>query len=566
MALFAVILVLGFAGSGLGDQLQWNPLSVCRDAAKVIARHPLLVSFCSQADEDHIGLWLVRDLEAAATPVQDLHEILVSAELLYRSDRAYSSGEFPLPEEQQAFHKARNGSSFAVSIDLAYVYIYVGGGSFQCLAKVLGLDCVVGVETIHLPRYVMEDIVASSEAKCHTILWPPSEASERCLFRCHHVPVRSAYRHNMDTDHGHAVGTYRARGRYARACLDPCRASIAHRPAVPSPWGLPRPNRSDRSFQQSCRPTKRIGSSSLRKSNPPRCRGGSRLPYPTCPRDSSSWPCRRSVRSTPVPWSHQSIRTGQSQPHATRRRSRTQPTYSLWSVHYEVETFFATIRNQLLPCTWRQAISFFAHNVTRGLAKSHTSTPSRCAARGETPTTFGSSCLHSNPTCSSTYGRFSTTSARTFRFTSLRRTSVRVLVWKWLNSSCSQRFSLGSRMYRARSTHGDRVDQATTVTSASTSTPQWDQAGSSSWWMRLCRLVPEASQQQQGAIGDQWNRKRAALRRGPRRPRFVAGDCDESLSCDTPHHETANERVLHFSPRLQTEVPELDLRVIAEAA
>jgi len=184
MALLAVVLVLGFAGSSLGDQLQWNPLSVCRDAAKVIARHPLLASFCSQADEDHIGLWLVRDLEVLATPVPDLHEVLVSAELLCRSDRAYSSEEMPLAEEQQVFQKARNASSFAMGIDLAYVYIYVGGGSFRCLGKVLGLDCVVGVETIHLSRHVLEAIVASSKAKHHTIPWPLGEACKRCPFRC----------------------------------------------------------------------------------------------------------------------------------------------------------------------------------------------------------------------------------------------------------------------------------------------------------------------------------------------------------------------------------------------
>lgn len=184
IALLAVVFVLGFAGPSLGDQLQWNPLSVCRDAANVIAKHPLLVSFCSQADEDHIGLWLVRDLEVAATPVPDLHEVLVSAELLYRSDRAYSSGELPLAEEQQVFHKAGNASSFAMGIDLAYVYIHVDGGSFQCLGKVLGLGCVVGVETIHLPRHVLEGIVPSWEAKHHTTPWPLGETCERCPFRC----------------------------------------------------------------------------------------------------------------------------------------------------------------------------------------------------------------------------------------------------------------------------------------------------------------------------------------------------------------------------------------------
>ncbi len=145
----------------------------------MIARQPLLVSFCSQADEDHVELWLIRDLRAVATPAPRLYEVIVSAERLFRSDPAFSSEELPISEEFWVFHETEHPNWFAAGIDLAYVYVYVGGGSFQCLAQVLGLACVVGVETIHLPDYVMKDVAVWREAKHYTASWPLEEAFER---------------------------------------------------------------------------------------------------------------------------------------------------------------------------------------------------------------------------------------------------------------------------------------------------------------------------------------------------------------------------------------------------
>jgi len=181
ITLFASLLALGVAASCFGDQLQWTPLSVCRDAAKMIARQPLLVSFCSRADEDYVELWLVRDLQVVATPAPKLHEVIVLAERLYRSDHAFSSTEFPVSEEQWVFSRAEDPRRFVVGIDLAYVYLYVGDGSFQCLAQVLGLPCVVGVDAIHLPDHVLENVAEWCEAKRH----PPQGLPQKPLERSH---------------------------------------------------------------------------------------------------------------------------------------------------------------------------------------------------------------------------------------------------------------------------------------------------------------------------------------------------------------------------------------------
>lgn len=123
------------------------------------------------------------DLDTATTSFRGLHELILSGRKLYRSDRAHSSDEFPVPEDQWTFHKVKDLDEFAVGVDLAYVYIHIGGGSFRCLAKVLGLDCVVEIETLCLPHHVMEGIAASSETKRGAAPWPLGEASERCLFR-----------------------------------------------------------------------------------------------------------------------------------------------------------------------------------------------------------------------------------------------------------------------------------------------------------------------------------------------------------------------------------------------
>jgi len=174
MTVLAVLMALVLAGVCRGDQLQWNPLTVSMDAAMALARQPLLVSFCSLADEDYIKLWLVRGAEIVSTAACGLYEVIASVKPQYQSARPYSSADFPLLREQWRFHKSESDEWLSVGIDLAYVYIHTGGGSFRCLAEVLGLDCVMGVQTMRLPRCVMRDIVASLGGKCCLTPWPPT--------------------------------------------------------------------------------------------------------------------------------------------------------------------------------------------------------------------------------------------------------------------------------------------------------------------------------------------------------------------------------------------------------
>jgi len=170
--LLVVLIVVTCAGLCKGDQLQWNTLSICRDAAETIARLPVLVSFCSLADEDYVEVWLLRGLHATETPTSGLYEITVSAKGRYRSDRPFSAGDFPVPEEQWHLHEAETHDGYATAIDLAYVYVYIGGRSFRCLGHVLGLPCIVKVETIQLPNHVMAELASGLGPWCLPSSWP----------------------------------------------------------------------------------------------------------------------------------------------------------------------------------------------------------------------------------------------------------------------------------------------------------------------------------------------------------------------------------------------------------
>ncbi len=159
----SILLVVSLAAIGssacLADQLQWNARSVCAEAAQAIGRESLVISYCSQADADYVEVWLVRGAYIVETSAEGLFEVFVLAKRLYRSQKAFSSVDFPVPTDRWRFNDIRNSGWTIEGIDLAYTYIYAGNGSFQCLGKVLELDCLVGVETIWLPSAVMRTLM-----------------------------------------------------------------------------------------------------------------------------------------------------------------------------------------------------------------------------------------------------------------------------------------------------------------------------------------------------------------------------------------------------------------------
>ena len=163
-AALAASLVIAGSSTCLADQLQWNALAACERAVQSLRPQSLLISYCSQAGQDYAELWLVKKAYVVHTPAEGLFEVNVRAKRLCRSPVPLSSEDFPLPEACWAFSEARHAGWFYGGIDLAYTYIYTGGSTFQCLGRVLGLECQIGVETINLPDCVMERINAGTSA------------------------------------------------------------------------------------------------------------------------------------------------------------------------------------------------------------------------------------------------------------------------------------------------------------------------------------------------------------------------------------------------------------------
>jgi hypothetical protein len=156
-----LVIFLAVIGSSvcLADQLQWNTVDVCVGAAQVIARKPLLLSYCSRANADYVEVWFVRDVAVVETSADGLFEVVVLARRLLISQEPFSSAEFPVLADQWRFNATRDEQWAIEGIDLAYVYTYTGHGLFQCLGKSLELDCSVDVETISLPGEVMKTVL-----------------------------------------------------------------------------------------------------------------------------------------------------------------------------------------------------------------------------------------------------------------------------------------------------------------------------------------------------------------------------------------------------------------------
>jgi len=110
------------------------------------------------ADNEHVEVWLVKKVGVANTPTKGLFEVSIFGKRLYKSKKAFSSGEYREPVDYIEFKDERHSGWFVEGIDLAYVYIHTGDNSFRCLGKVLELECLVELETMNFPDDLMKKI------------------------------------------------------------------------------------------------------------------------------------------------------------------------------------------------------------------------------------------------------------------------------------------------------------------------------------------------------------------------------------------------------------------------
>lgn len=163
IAFLAVLLVLIGSIACFADQLQWNSRGVCKRAIRLIRPGSILISYCSLADNEHIEVWLVKEVDAINTPIEGLFEVFILGKRLYTSKKAFSSGEYRESVDYIEYKPVDQCECFYEAIDLAYVYIHAGTNSFQCLGKVLGLECLVEIEKIHLPDDLMEQLTSTEK-------------------------------------------------------------------------------------------------------------------------------------------------------------------------------------------------------------------------------------------------------------------------------------------------------------------------------------------------------------------------------------------------------------------
>lgn len=150
IVLLVSLLMLVSSGMCLADQLQWNSLTICERAVRMIDEARIILSYCPLADKAHIEVWLVEDVDIVRTPAEGLYEVVVTGRRLCESRRPLASGRHCELVCGIELDVVRESRWLAEGIDLAYVYLPASEGGFRCLGTILELPCVVEVETIQL--------------------------------------------------------------------------------------------------------------------------------------------------------------------------------------------------------------------------------------------------------------------------------------------------------------------------------------------------------------------------------------------------------------------------------
>lgn len=154
--MLAIVLIAVMTASCLADQLAWNSLEICEEAARRISRNSILLSYCSLCSNEHVEVWLVKGIIVAPTAAQGLFEVNVCGIRLYRSNEAFQENNYSEPVEYEAVTGEEPARWFVTGIDLAYVYVPTSSGSFRCLGKVIKRECSINVDTISLPYQLLE--------------------------------------------------------------------------------------------------------------------------------------------------------------------------------------------------------------------------------------------------------------------------------------------------------------------------------------------------------------------------------------------------------------------------
>lgn len=150
-----LVLLLLLVATARADQLQWNSRADTDRAVQVLSPGSLVVSYCSEANLDHVEVWRVIAAVPTPTVVEGYWETQVFAKRLLSSKEPVVRGTYrePLAFARAQPKRSRHPNSdvhVLAAVDFAYVYVRTGDNVFVCLGRTLGLPCEVSVDTIRL--------------------------------------------------------------------------------------------------------------------------------------------------------------------------------------------------------------------------------------------------------------------------------------------------------------------------------------------------------------------------------------------------------------------------------
>ncbi len=151
-----LLLLLLALATARADQLQWNSRADTDRALERLQPGTIVISYCSEANTDHVEVWRVIAAVPTPTVVDGYWETQVFAKRLLSSKEPVVRGTYrePIAFAPAKPKRSRHPSSdlhVLAPVDFAYVYVQVNHNVFACLGQTLGLPCEVSVESIRLP-------------------------------------------------------------------------------------------------------------------------------------------------------------------------------------------------------------------------------------------------------------------------------------------------------------------------------------------------------------------------------------------------------------------------------
>lgn len=131
-----------------GDQLAYLSQADAKRAAKELASREMIVTFCSECDEDDFVIWQVKRVEARDTGYAGYYQVHLTGRPLVRSSRKVRGHEAPsmVPKQFVAGDEAEEDT---IGLDLAYTYV-LKDGWWVCAGKHFKLECEVRIERFKL--------------------------------------------------------------------------------------------------------------------------------------------------------------------------------------------------------------------------------------------------------------------------------------------------------------------------------------------------------------------------------------------------------------------------------